>query len=198
MIDAGEDEVSRGIGRGGIVIYRFKTIFAHKNRATGEVKLKLLVKRVLNTVLKICGRRGSGRSGRRGKVLNALERVAGYRAKSQKPVVSKRKNIHCVEKRGAHVLRADVGCETRFVLVSAVKAGVEGKPAREVMRERHSDVSGSLALARHVEILAKASDTHHKELCPFPGASVSENNVFPREHGTLAARAQGNVVVVAG
>src|SRR5438876_3826409 len=189
MIDTDEDGVSRGIERGRIVINRFKTIFAHKNRATGEAKLKLFAKRVLNTVLGICGRRGSGSSGRRGGVKNALERVAGYRAKSQKPVVSKRKNIDRIEIRRAHVLRADVGCETRFVLVSAVKAGVEGKPAREVMRERHSDVSGSLALARHVEILAKASDTHHKELCPFPGASVSENDVFPREHGTLAARA---------
>src|SRR5207249_6911095 len=101
MIDAGEDEMSRGIGRGGIVIYRFKTIFVHKNRATCEAKLKLLAKRVLNTVLGICGRRG--------KVLNALERVAGYRANSQKPVVSKRKNIDRIEERRAHILRADIG-----------------------------------------------------------------------------------------
>src|SRR6266478_5494700 len=109
MIDAGEDGVCRGIGRGRIVIYRLKTIFAHKNRATGEAKLKLLAKRVLNTVLskrvlntvlRICVRRGN--------VLNALERVACYRAKSQQPVVSKRKNIHCVEERAAHVLRANM------------------------------------------------------------------------------------------
>src|SRR6266513_1307094 len=153
MMDAGEDEVSRGIERGRIVINRFKTIFAHKNRATGEVKLKLLAKRVLNTVLII--------SGRRGKVLNALERVAGYRAKSQKPVVSKRKNIDRIEKRRAHVLRADIGLEIGLVLVSAVNAGVEGKPTREVMREGQSDVPGGLVLARHIEILAKASDPHH-------------------------------------
>src|SRR5438094_5175239 len=174
MIGAGEDEVSRGIERGRIVINRFKTIFAHKNRATGEVKLKLLAKRVLNTVLI---RRVLNTvlriSGRRGKVLNALERVAGYRAKSQKPVVSKRKNIDRIEKRRAHVLRADIGLEIGLVLVSAVKAGVEGKPTREVMREGQSDVSGSLVLARHIEILVKASDTHHKKLCPFPRASVS-------------------------
>ena len=98
MIDAGEEGVSRGIERGRIVITRLKTIFAHKNGATGEVKLKLLAKRVLNTVLI---RRVLNTvlriSVRRGKVLNALERVARYRAKSQKPVVSKRKNIHCVE-----------------------------------------------------------------------------------------------------
>src|SRR5436305_8273121 len=181
MIDTCENEVSRGIERGRIVINRFKTIFAHKNRATGDAKLKLLVKRVLNTVLGICGRRGRGSSGRRGGVKNALERVAGYRAKSQKPVVSKRKNIDRVEMIGAHILRADIGCETRFVLVSAVKAGVEGKPTREVMREGQSDVSGSLVLARHIEILVKASDTHHKKLCPFPRASVSENDVFSRE-----------------
>src|SRR4029077_6181243 len=126
MVDAGEDEVSRGIERGRIVIYRFKTIFAHKNRATGEVKLKflakrvlntVLIRRVLNTVLRISVRRGSE--------IHALERVARYRAKSQKPVVSKCKNIHCVEERAAHVLRADIGCEIRFVLVSAVNAGVE-------------------------------------------------------------------------
>src|SRR5437773_3693537 len=136
MIDAGEDEVSRGIGRGRIVINRFKTIFAYENRATGEVKLKLLAKPVLNTVLSKRALNTVLRiSVRRGSVLNALERVAGYRAESRKPVVSKRKNIHCVEKRAAHVLRADIGFEIRFVLVSAVNAGVEGKPTREVMRE---------------------------------------------------------------
>src|SRR2546430_86223 len=183
MIDAGEDEVSRGIGRGRIVIYRFKTIFAHKNRATGEAKLKRLAKRVLNTVLSKRVLNTVLRiSVRRGKVLNALERVAGYRAKSQKPVVSKRKKIDRIEKRRAHVLRADIGCETRFVLVSAVNAGVEGKPTREVMREGQSNVSGSLVLARDIEILVKASDTHHKKLCPFPGASVSKDDVFSCEN----------------
>src|SRR6266576_4021794 len=174
MIDAGEDEVSRGIGRGGIVIDRFKTIFAHKKRAAGEAKLKrlaksvlntVLSKRVLNTVLRI--------SGRRGKVLNALERVACHQGKSRRPMISKRKNIHCVEERADHVLRANIGLEIRLVLVSAENAGVEGKPTREVMRERQSDVSGSLVLARHIEILAKASDAHHKQLCPFAGAIIS-------------------------
>src|SRR2546430_17449429 len=96
-------------------------------------------------------------------------------------MISKRKNIDRIEERAAHVLRADIGCEIRFVLVSAVNAGVEGKPTREVMREGQSDVSGSLVLARHIEILAKASDTHHKKLCPFPRASVSEDDVFSRE-----------------
>src|SRR2546430_947397 len=182
MIDAGEEEVSRGIGRGRIVINRFKTIFAHKNRATREAKLKLLAKRglntvlskrVLNTVLRISGRRGS--------VINALERVADYRGKSQKPMISKRKNIDRIEERAAHVLRADIGCEIRFVLVSAVNAGVERKPTREVMREGHSDVSARFVLARHIEILAKASDAHHKKLRLSPRASVSEDDVFSRE-----------------
>src|SRR4029077_8683016 len=182
MIDTCENEVSRGIERGRIVINRFKTIFAHKNRATGEAKLKLLVKRVLNTVLSQRVLNTVLRiSVRRRKVLNALERVARYRAKSQNPVVSKRKKIDRIEKRRAHVLRADIGCETRFVLVSAEHAGVEGKPTREVMREGQSDVSGSLVLARHIEILAKASDTQHKKLCLFPRAIVSENDVFSRE-----------------
>src|SRR5438034_4436428 len=166
MIDPSEDGMSRGIGRGGIVIDRLKTIFAHKKRANGEAKLKRLAKRVLNTVLSKRVLNTVLRiSVRRGKVLNALERVARYRAKSQQPVVSKRKNIHCVEERAAHVLRADIGCETRFVLVSAVNAGVEGKPTREVMREGQSDVSGSLVLARHIEILAKASDPNQTNLC---------------------------------
>src|SRR5215472_2872535 len=181
MIDAREDVVSRGIRRGGIVIYRFKTIFAHKNCATGEAKSKLLAKRVLNTVLRSCGRRGRRSSSRRGGVKNALEPVARYRAKSQKPVVSKRKNIDRIEIRRAHVLRADIGCEIRFVLVSAVNAGVEGKPTREVMREGQSDVSGSLVLARHLEILAKASDTQYEKLCLFPKTSVSEDDAFSYE-----------------
>ena len=50
------------------------------------------------------------------------------------------------------------------------------------MRKGHSDVSGSLVLARHIEILGKASDTYHKKLCPFPGTSVSEDNVFSGEY----------------
>src|ERR1700745_332315 len=98
MIDAGEDEVMRGIGRGRIVIYRFKTIFAHKNRATGEVKLKLLAKRVLNTVLSKRVLDTVLRSSvRRGKVLNALERVACHQGKSRRPMISKRKKIDCIE-----------------------------------------------------------------------------------------------------
>src|SRR6266496_2189082 len=183
MIDAGEDEVSRGIGRGGIVIYRFKTIFAHKNRATGEAKLKRLAKRVLNTVLSKRVLNTVLRiSVRRGKVINALERVARYRAKSQRPMISKRKNIHCVEERADHVLRPNIGLEIGLVLVSAINVGVEGKPTREVMREGQSDVSGSLVQARHIEILAKASDAHNKKLCPFPRSIISEDNVFPGEY----------------
>src|SRR6266704_6114413 len=183
MIDAGEDEVSRGIiGRGRIVIYRFKTIFAHKNRATGEAKLKLLAKRVLNTVLSKRVLNTVLRiSGRRGKVLNLLERVACHQGKSRRPMISKRKNIHCVEERADHVLRPNIGLEIGLILVSAVKAGVEGKPTRKVMGEGHSDVSGSLVQARHIEILAEASDTEHIKLCRFPRAIVSENNVFPGE-----------------
>ena len=57
-------------------------------------------------------------------------------------MISKRKNIHCVEERADHVLRANIGLEIGLALVSAVNAGVKGKPTREVMRERQSDVSG--------------------------------------------------------
>src|SRR6266700_922993 len=174
MIDSSEDEMSRGVGWGRVVINRFKTIFAHKNRATGEAELKCLAKcvlktvlskRVLNTVLRI--------SGRRGNVLNALERVACHQGKSRRPTISKGKNIYGVEERADHVLRPNIGLEIGLVLVSAINAGVEGKPTREVMREGQSDVPGSLVLARHIEILAKASDPHHKKLCPFPRAIVS-------------------------
>ena len=97
-------------------------------------------------------------------------------------MISKRKNIHRVEETGAHVLRANIGLEIGFVLVSAVNAGVEGKPTREVMREGQGDVSGSLVLARHIEKLAKASNTNHKKLCLFPRASVSEDYIFSGEH----------------
>ena len=67
MIDSTEEEMSRGVVWGRVVINRFITIFARKNRATGEAKLKCLAKRVLktvltervlNTVLRISVRRG--------------------------------------------------------------------------------------------------------------------------------------------
>src|SRR5438128_3829177 len=96
-------------------------------------------------------------------------------------MISKRKNIDRIEERAAHVLRADIGCEIRFVLVSAVNAGVERKPTREVMREGHSDVSARFVLARHIEILAKASDPNQSNLCALPGTSISEHNIFSRE-----------------
>ena len=48
------------------------------------------------------------------------------------------------------------------------------------MRQGQSDVSGSLVLARHIEVLIKASYTQHKKLCSFPRVSVSEDNVFSR------------------
>src|ERR1044072_2629465 len=174
MIDSTEEEMSRGVVWGRVVINRFITIFAHKNGATGEVKLKclaervlktVLIERVLKTVLRI--------SVRGGKVLNALERVAAHQGKSRRPMISKRKNIHCVEERADHVLRSNIGLEIGLVLVSAINAGVEGKPTREVMCERQSDVSGSLVLARDIEVLAKAPDTHRKKLCSFSRAIVS-------------------------
>src|SRR4029077_68634 len=182
MIDPTEDEVSRGIERGRIVINRFKTISAHKNRAPGEAKLKFLAKRVLitvlskrvlNTVLRI--------SGRRGKVLNALERVACHQGKSRRPMISKRKDIHCVEERADHVLRSNIGLEIGLVLVSAINAGVEGKPCGKLMRKRHGNVSALFVQACHIEILGKMSDTKQRKLRPFPGAIVSEDNFFCRE-----------------
>ena len=89
LVETGEEVVSGGIGLGGIVIDRFKTIFAHKNRATGEAKFTLLAKRVLNTVLSKRVLNTVLRiSVRRGKVLNALERVTCYRTQSREPSIS--------------------------------------------------------------------------------------------------------------
>ena len=52
MVDTSEEEMSGGIGRGGVVIYHFKTIFADQTRAACQIKLKLLAKRVLISVLR--------------------------------------------------------------------------------------------------------------------------------------------------
>src|SRR5207249_11915547 len=132
MIDAGEEIVSGGIVRSGIVIYYFVTIVAHKNRATREAKLKCLAKRVLNTVLSKRVLNTVLRiSVRRGQVLNALERVACHQGKARRPMISKRKNIYGVEEWADHVLRPDIGLEIGLVLVTAINAGVEGKPTRE-------------------------------------------------------------------
>src|ERR1700751_4829462 len=106
MIDSTQHEMSRGVVWGSVVINRFITIFAHKNRATGEAELKLLAKRVLTTVLRKRVLKAVLRiSVRRGKVLNALEGVACHQGKSRRPMISKRKNIHCVDERADHVLR---------------------------------------------------------------------------------------------
>ena len=40
MVDTREDEMSGGIGWGGVVIDCFKTIFSHKNRAAGEAQIE--------------------------------------------------------------------------------------------------------------------------------------------------------------
>ena len=57
MVETSEEVVSRGIGRGGIVIYHFKTVFADQIRAACQVELKLLAKRILNSVLRVSDRR---------------------------------------------------------------------------------------------------------------------------------------------
>src|SRR5260370_33929546 len=125
MIDTSEGIVSDGIDRACIVIYHLKTIFANQIRAAGQAKLKLLAERVIDSVLKC--------SDRRLIVLNAQERVACHRGKSQEPVISNRKNIARLEVSGAHVLRADIGFEIGLRLVTGVNAGVERKPCRAVM-----------------------------------------------------------------
>ena len=45
------------------------------------------------------------------------------------------------------------------------------------MRKRQSDVP-VLIVRPQIEKLFKASDTNQTNLCPFPGANVSEDQVF--------------------
>src|SRR5881397_1596107 len=120
IIDTGEDKMSGGIGRGGIVIDRFKTIFPNQIGAAREAKLKLLAKGVFDPVLRISDRGLS--------VLNAVERVACYHGKSREPVISQRKNIVRVEVIGNHVLRAHIRPEIWLRLVSGEDTGVKRKP----------------------------------------------------------------------
>src|SRR6266852_4362082 len=114
MIDTRENEMSGGIGRGGIVIYHFKTIFADQIGAARQAKLKLLAKGVVDPVLRISDRGLS--------VLNTVKRVACYHGKSREPVISQRKNIGRVEVIGNHVLRAHIRPEIRRRLVSGENA----------------------------------------------------------------------------
>src|SRR5438552_16096721 len=120
MIHTGEDEMSGGIGRGGIVIYHLKAIFPNQIGAVRQAKLKLLAKGGVDPVLRISDRGLS--------VLNAVERVARYHGKSREPVISQRKNIGRVEVIGNDVLRAHIRPEIRRRLASGEDAGVKGKP----------------------------------------------------------------------
>src|SRR6266446_6572759 len=172
MIDTREDEMSGGIGRGGIVICCFKAIFPNQFGALRQAKLKLLAEGVFDSVLRIAYRGLS--------VLDLVERVACYHGKSRRPVISQRKNIARVEVIGNHVFRAYIRPEIRLRLVSGEDAGVKRKPRGEVMRERHGDISVHVVPA-HIEILIKAPDTKHIKLCRFPGSIISEDNVFAGE-----------------
>src|SRR6266853_698617 len=169
MVETSEDVVSDGIGRSGIVIYHFKTIFADQIGAARQAKLKLLAKGVVDPVLRISDRGLS--------VLNTVKRVACYHGKSREPVISQRKNIGRVEVIGNHILRSHIRAEIRLRLVSGEHAGVKRKSGGEIMRERHGDIAVHVVPA-HIEILVKAPDTKHIKLCRFPGSIISEDNVF--------------------
>src|SRR6266496_3048991 len=172
MIDTSEGEMSRGIARGGVVIYDFKTIFPNQIRAGRQAKSKLLAKCLLGPVRRCSDRRLS--------VQSAIKRVACYRVKSREPVISKRKNIPRVEVRSAHVLRANIGLEIGLGRVSGVNVSAEGKPCREVMRKRQSDVQVFVVRAR-IEELVKASDRKQMKFAPLLEAIIREGNVFSRE-----------------
>src|SRR5207244_6794040 len=100
MIDTRENEMTTGIGRGGIVSDCFKAIFPNELGAARQAKFKLLAKGVVDPVLRI--------SDRGLRVLDAVERVACYQRQSREPVISQRKNIGRIEVIGNHVLRAHI------------------------------------------------------------------------------------------
>src|SRR5947209_20349231 len=172
MVDAREDEMSGGIGRGSIVSYCFKGIFPNQIGAARQAKLKLLAKGVVNPVLRIAERGLS--------VLNAVERVACYHGKSREPVISQRKNIGRVEVIGDHILRSHIRAEIRLRLVSGEHAGVKRKSGGEIMRERHGDIAVHVVPA-HIEILVKAPDTEQIKLCRFRRSIITQRNVFSDE-----------------
>src|SRR4030095_6412730 len=169
MIDTSEDEMGSGIGRGGIISDRFKTVFPNEIGAARQAKLKLLAKGVIDPILKISDRRLS--------VLDAVELVACYHGESREPVISQRKNIGRVEVIGNYVLRAHIRPEVRLRLVGGEDAGVKRNTCREIMRERHGDISVHVVPA-DIEVLVKASDTKQIKLRRLGGSIISERNVF--------------------
>src|SRR5437660_2408347 len=101
-------------------------------------------------------------------------------------MIGNRKNVVRVEVRSAHVFRANIRLEIGLGLVSGVNVGAEGKPCREIMRKRQSDVSVFVVRA-HIEKLVKASDRKQMKFGPLHGAVIGEDNVFSREKRALAA-----------
>jgi len=57
MIDTGEDEMTGGIERRGIVSDCLKAVFSNQFSAARQAKLKLLAKGVVDLVLRISDRR---------------------------------------------------------------------------------------------------------------------------------------------
>src|SRR6266480_6564975 len=171
MIDTSEGEMSHRIARGSLVIYDFKTIFPDQIRPARQAKLKPLGEGGLNPVLR--------RSDRRHSVLNAPDCVACYGGKSREPVIGNREDVIGVEVRRAHVFRANIGLEIGLGLVSAVNVSAEGKPCREVMCERQSDVH-VLIVRAHIEKLVKASHANQMNFCVCV-AIIREDKTFSRE-----------------
>ena len=172
MIDTREDQMTGGIGRGGIVNYCSKAIFPNQFGAARQAKLKLLAKGIFDPVLRIADRGLS--------VLDLVQRVACYHGKSRRPVISQRKNIARVEVIGNHVFRTHIRPEIRRRLVSGEDAGVKRKPCGEVMRERHGDISVHVVPV-HIEILIKAPDTKEIKLCRYRVSIITQRNVFSDE-----------------
>src|SRR5207244_5286414 len=100
-------------------------------------------------------------------------------------MIGNRKNVVRVEVRSAHVFRANIRLEIGLGLVSGVNVGAEGKPCREIMRKRRSDVS-AFVVRPHIEKLVKASDRRQMKFGRLNGPVIGEENVLSGENRALA------------
>ena len=92
-------------------------------------------------------------------------------------MIGKRKDIPRVEVRSAHVSGTNVGLEIGLGLISAVNVSTEGKPCREIMRKRRSEVHIFVVRA-HIEKLSKASDSKQTNVCLFPRVDYKSGQGF--------------------
>src|SRR5437667_5541343 len=100
MIDTGEDEMTGGIERRGIVSDCLKAVFSNQFSAARQAKLKLLAKGVVDLVLRI--------SDRRLRADNAAERLPCYHRNSRGPPTRQRNTIARAQLTGHYVPRPPI------------------------------------------------------------------------------------------